>query len=82
MPLTGLAAVSGRAEDGWVPLQFGLTLPAIPGIGEENGLAMSTRCWCWTTLALVVLHVAAALYNQFIDRGPVADRMWPFRSTR
>ena len=36
----------------------------------------------WTTLALVVLHVGAALYNQFVDRGPVADRMWPFKQTR
>ena len=33
-------------------------------------------------LALVVLHVGAALYNQFIDRGPVAGRMWPFKATR
>ena len=32
LPLTGLAAVSGRAEDGTVPLLFGLSLPAIPGI--------------------------------------------------
>ena len=36
LPLTGLAAVSGRAEDGSVPLLFGLALPAIPGIGPEN----------------------------------------------
>ena len=34
LPLTGLAAVSGRAEDGMVPLQLGLSLPAIPGIRE------------------------------------------------
>ena len=34
LPLTGLAAVSGRAEDGWVPLQLGLALPAIPGIAR------------------------------------------------
>jgi len=34
------------------------------------------------TIALLVLHVSAALYNQFVDRGPVAGRMWPFRQIR
>ena len=36
----------------------------------------------WTTIALLVLHVGAALKNQFVNRGPVADRMPPFRATR
>jgi cytochrome b561 len=81
LPLTGLAAVSGRAEGGWVPLQLGLQLPAIPGIAKENGFGDIHELLVWTTLTLVVIHVAAALYNQFIDRGPVANRMWPFRST-
>ena len=82
LPLTGLAAVSGRAEGGWVALQLGLRLPAIPGIPRENAFGGVHEVLVWTTLALVVLHVLAALHNQFIDRGPVADRMWPFRSTR
>jgi len=82
LPLTGLAAVSGRAEDGWVPLQLGLNLPAIPGIPRENEFGDVHEYLVWTTLALVVLHVAAALYNQFFDRGPVAGRMWPFKQTR
>ena len=82
LPLTGLAAVSGRAEDGWVPLQLGLKLPAIPGIPRENEFGEVHEYLVWTTLALVVLHVGAALYNQFIDRGPVAGRMWPFKQTR
>jgi cytochrome b561 len=81
LPLTGLAAVSGRAEGGWVPLQLGLQLPAIPGIAKDNEFGDIHELLVWTTLALVVVHVAAALYNQFIDRGPVANRMWPFRST-
>lgn len=82
LPLTGLAAVSGRAEDGWVPLQLGLRLPAIPGIPADNEIGDVHELLVWTTLALVVLHVSAALYNQFVDRGPVAGRMWPFRATR
>ena len=123
LPLTGLAAVSGRAEGGWVPLQLGLSVPAIPGIPKENDDMTSsppTRCWIafntwvdcsplqfgfkqekerpcipkenefhevhellvWVTLALLALHVTAALYNQFVYQGSVAGRMWPFRSTR
>ncbi|HET9336739.1 MAG TPA: cytochrome b/b6 domain-containing protein, partial [Sphingomicrobium sp.] len=82
VPLTGLAAVSGRAEDGTVPLLFGLSLPAIPGIPKENDFGDVHEILVWTTLALVVLHVSAALYNQFVDRGPVASRMWPFKQTR
>ena len=82
LPLTGLAAVSGRAENGWVPLQLGLRLPAIPGIPRENEFGDVHELLVLITLALVVLHVGAALYNQFIDRGPVASRMWPFKQTR
>mgnify|MGYP003575377085 CR=1 FL=1 len=82
LPLTGLAAISGRAEDGWVPLQLGLKLPAIPGIPAENPFGDVHELLVWTTLALVVLHVSAAPYNHFLDRGPVASRMWPFKQTR
>lgn len=81
LPLTGLAAVSGRAEDGTVPLLFGLSLPAIPGIAEENDFGDVHEILVWTTLALVVLHVAAALYNQFGSATNVADRMPPFKAT-
>jgi cytochrome b561 len=79
LPLTGLLAVSGRAEGGWVPLKFGLALPAIPGIPEENGFGGVHEVLVFTTLALVVLHVGAALYNQFRSETNVADRMPPFR---
>ena len=82
LPLTGLMAVSGRAEDGWVALKFGLSLPAIPGIPKENEFGDVHEVLVFTTLALLVLHIGAALKNQFVDRGPVADRMPPFRSSR
>jgi cytochrome b561 len=80
LPLTGLAAVSGRAEDGTVPLLFGLKLPALPGISPENGFGDLHAILVFTTLALVVLHVGAALYNQFGSATNVADRMPPFRA--
>ena len=82
LPLTGLAAVSGRAEDGWVPLQLGLKLPAIPGIAKENDFGDVHEVLVWTTITLLVLHVAAALYNQFFDRSGVSGRMWPFQDNR
>ena len=81
LPLTGLAAVSGRAEDGTVPLLFGLRLPAIPGISKDNDFGDVHELLVYTTLALVVLHVGAALYNQFGSSTNVADRMPPFKAT-
>ena len=80
LPLTGLAAASARAENGWVPLKFGLKLPAIPGISPDSDVGDVHVVLVWTTLALVVLHVSAALYNQFWSPTNVADRMWPFRA--
>ncbi|MCF2515530.1 cytochrome b/b6 domain-containing protein [Sphingomonas sp. G124] len=82
IPLTGLAAVSGRAEGGWVPLQLGLSVPAIPGIPKENEFNEVHELLIWAVLALLALHVTAALYNQFVYRGSVAGRMWPFKSVR
>ena len=80
LPLTGLAAVSGRAEDGSVPLLFGLALPAIPGIPKENEFGDVHEMLVWITLALVVIHVGAALKNQLVSNTAVADRMPPFRA--
>jgi cytochrome b561 len=79
LPLTGLAAVSGRSKDGWVQLQLGMKFPAIPGIPAENEFGDIHEFMIPLMIALIVLHVSAALYNQFVDRGPVAGRMWPFR---
>jgi cytochrome b561 len=80
LPLTGLAAVSGRAEDGTVPLLFGLSVPAIPGVPKENEFGEIHELLVWGTLALLVIHIGAALKNQFASSTAVADRMPPFRS--
>ena len=81
LPLTGLAAASGRAEGGFVDLQLGLKLPAIPGVPKDSEFGDIHETLVWVTIGLLVLHVAGALKHQFIDRGPSADRMPPFRST-
>ena len=82
LPLTGLIAVSGRTEGWFTPLIGGIPLPVVPGISENGGdLSGDVHIvLVFTTLALLVLHIGAALKQQFFDRpGRVAGRMPPFR---
>lgn len=81
LPLTGLAAVSGRAEGGRVDLLWGIEVPAIPGIARENGFGDVHEWLVYSSLALLAVHVLAALKNQFVTGGPVAGRMPPFQPT-
>ena len=76
LPLTGLMAVSKGGPT--TTIIGGLTVPTIP-LPALGGLHEPL---VFATLFLLALHVAGALKHQFIDRGPSADRMWPFRSTR
>ena len=78
LPLTGLAAVSERAKGGMTELLGGTWFPVVPlpAIGEAHEVL------AFATIGLLVIHVLAALKNQFLNRGPVANRMPPFRSTR
>lgn len=84
LPLTGLAAVSGGADGATTALAGGIPLPLIPGLSEAAGDASGTiHEWLVKiTIALLVLHVAAALKHQFIDNrhiGRTAGRMPPFQ---
>lgn len=84
LPLTGLMAVSGGASaDGrtTTPLIGGMTLPLIPGISEDAGDRMGGvhELLVFVTLAILALHVAAALKHQ-IQRNRAAGRMPPFRA--
>lgn len=83
LPLTGWMAVStGRAAltSDMTSLVGGLSWPLIPGlprglhgpVEDVHGLLVKV------TYALVVLHVGAALKHQFLDKGRMAGRMWPF----
>jgi cytochrome b561 len=60
---------------------FGLTLPAL--VGADEDLADSLQTWhvdaAWLLLALVVLHVSAALWHHFVLRDGVLRRMLPGR---
>ena len=78
LPLTGLAAVSKKAVGGMTELQAGLKFPVVPvpALGEAHVLL------AWSLIVLLVLHVGAALKNQFVSTTDVADRMPPFRSRR
>lgn len=78
LPLTGLAAVSKGATGGLTRLAFGTWFPVvpIPAIGGAHEL------FAFAMIGLLVIHVLAALKNQFLNRGAVADRMPPFRQTR
>lgn len=77
LPLTGLIAVSERAKDGWVDLLWGLRLPALrlgEGFGDVHEILV------FTTIALLVLHVAAGIYHM-VRRDHASGRMPPLPST-
>lgn len=77
LPLTGLAAVSKRAVDGMTELRWGLEFPVVP----LPALGGTHEALAWSLVVLLVIHVGAALKNQFMTGGPVAGRMPPFRET-
>jgi cytochrome b561 len=81
LPLTGLATVSA-GNSGFTKLAGGIPLPVIPGLPEASGETFGGihMVLIWVTIALVVLHVAAALKHQFVDRSRVAGRMPPFQA--
>lgn len=83
LPLTGLIAVSDGARDGWVKLLFGLAIPAVPGIGEDVGEMSGEvhEILVFTTIALLVIHIGAALYHHLISRDAASGRMPPLPST-
>lgn len=80
LPLTGLIAVSGRGGP-TTPLIGGIPLPTVPGIDEATGELSGGvhEVLVFTTIILLVIHIGAALYEQFGARTGVAYRMPPFR---
>jgi cytochrome b561 len=78
LPLLGWALSNAAGQ----PVHFfGLALPAL--VAPDFDLADQLLLWhqnaAWTLLALVVLHVAAALWHHFVRRDAVLRVMWPGR---
>jgi cytochrome b561 len=81
LPLLGWALSNAQ---GWPVHLFGLTLPAL--VNADEDLADSLQTWhvdaAWALLAMVLLHVSAALWHHFVRRDGVLRRMLPGRSRR
>ena len=82
LPLTGLIAVSGMSPAGTTQLAGGVMIPIVPGIGRETAEQSGDLhvVLVFTTIALFLLHVAAALSQQFIEHDRAAGRMPPFQA--
>jgi cytochrome b561 len=82
LPLTGLIAVSGMSPTGITQLVGGVTIQIIPGIGHDTGETSGDLhvILVFTTIALLLLHVAAARSQQFFEHDRAAGRMPPFQA--
>ena len=82
LPIGGLIAVSGHSKGPTTTLLGGVQIPVIPGISEQMGETAGEihAALAWVLMALMAVHVAAALKQQFFDRpGRMSGRMPPFQ---
>jgi cytochrome b561 len=81
LPIGGYLAVSGHTKGPATTLLGGIPVPVLP-ISEQLGeIAGDVHKYAaFLLIALIVLHAAAALKHQFIDRKPVSGRMPPFQA--
>ncbi len=82
LPLTGLLTVSGMTKGPTTPLIGGIPLPVVPGVTEAmHDLFGDVHvALVVTTITLLLLHVGAALYQQFVEHDRTAGRMPPFHA--
>ena len=74
LPITGLMIISDHAVGGMTKLKFGLAFPVIPvGVPDELHAYLA-----WSMIALLGLHIAAALKQAIMDGPIVSRRMSPF----
>jgi cytochrome b561 len=83
LPLSGWLFVStGKATQAppAIPLVGGIQWPVIPGLphAAHESFERGHIILVVTLIALLILHVAAALKHQFVDRTRLANRMPPF----
>lgn len=79
VPLVGWAYSSAA---GFPVVLYGV-LPLPSFVPEDKSLSLLIKPWhaylAYTMAALIVVHVAAALKHQFVDRDGLIGRMWPSR---
>ena len=82
MPIVGFIAVSGFASGPTTPIAGGIQVPVIPGVSRDTGeLAGEVHeIAAFLLVALILVHIAAALKHQFVDRWRGSARMPPFTS--
>lgn len=73
LPLTGLMAVSRGGP--WTELKWGLSFPTVPDFMEIHDLHEPLA---FAMIGLLVIHVLAAMRNQFMGDRLLAGRMPPF----
>jgi cytochrome b561 len=80
MPIVGFIAVSGFAGGKPTELLGGIMVPTIPGIPKSVGEMAGElhEISAFLLIALILLHVAAALKHQFVDKWRGSGRMPPF----
>jgi len=81
MPIGGVVAVSGLTQGSTITLAGGIQIPKVPGISKQLGEFAGDvhKAAAWFLILLLVLHVAAALKHQFVDKNRAAGRMPPFK---
>lgn len=82
LPVSGLLLVSSMSKDGTTAFIGGSKIPVIPGISRPVGEASGSIhvLLVYVTIALLLLHVGAALYQQFVEHDRTAGRMPPFQA--
>jgi cytochrome b561 len=82
MPIVGFIAVLGFASGPTTPIAGGIQVPVIPGVSRDTGeLAGEVHeIAAFLLVALILVHIAAALKHQFVDRWRGSARMPPFSS--
>lgn len=91
IPLTGWIMVSASASGrptvyfhlfNWPHISFLADLSRQQKIGLHEPLESLHVVLAWTAIVLIPLHVAAALYHQYVRRDELLLRMLPYRRTR
>lgn len=80
MPISGWVMATAANKP---PTLFGSTPLPLPGVPIDKPLSKMAGHWheffAWVLIALIVLHVLAALKHHYIDKDNILKRMMPSR---